>query len=435
MRALHAGAALTVALALLGCRGGAAQGPGGGAGVDAHLTLYRDGALVEERLEVALDDAGHGSAPFTALGVEDGSLEVLGVDRPLTSWSLRGPRAGDAVIAHVGATRVPGTQLGTSGDGLAIATADGVLVVARAQVEQAAPRLELTAGGRGRVQIAVRYRTAALTWSASYLLLDDGRGHGRLHGALQLTNATARQWNRATLAVIDAPAPAFTRAAAPRHVLRVDSAARIGGGEQRLDLGIATRALPLTTELSYDPVGDELDGGTRANLDPTLGVQRWTSRVATAISLDLGRLGDRALPAGAIQLFSQGDGGVVTWRGEGELLPPATDAERTLTITLDRSDDVTARRQRTMFEVENERERLVEEFKLTFTNRGDRAHRVVAREHLYRGKCWSLVYYSTPEVAKEGEQQVSLRAEVPARGEVSIVYRVAYKWSADECEP
>lgn len=424
----------SVALALVGCRHSAAPG-GGRAGVDAQLTLYRDGALVEERLEVVLDDAGRGSVPFTVRGAIDDSFEVLGVDRPITSWSHRDPRPGDPVVAHLGATRVTGTQLGSSADGIAIATADGVLVVARAQVELAAPRLEITTAGRGRVQLAVRYRTSALTWRASYMLVDDGRGHGRLHGALQLTNATDRQWDRAALAVIDAPLPAFTRLAAPRHVLRVAGAARIGGGEQRLDLGIATRALPLTTELSYDPVGDELDGGTRANLDPTLGVQRWSSRVATAISLDLGRLGDRALPAGPIQLFSQGQGGAVTWRGEGELLPPATDAERTLTITLDRSDDVTARRQRTMFEVENDRERLVEEFKLTFANRGDRAHRVVAREHLYRGKCWSLVYYSTPEVAKEGEQQVSLRAVVPARGEVSIVYRVAYKWSADECEP
>ena len=86
-----------------------------------------------------------------------------------------------------------------------------------------------------------------------------------------------------------------------------------------------------------------------------------------------------------------------------------------------------------MFEVEHDRERLVEEFKLTFTNHGARPQRVVAREHMYRGKCWSLVYYSTPDVAKEGEQRVSLRVVVPAHGEVAIVYRVSYKWSTEEC--
>jgi hypothetical protein len=86
-----------------------------------------------------------------------------------------------------------------------------------------------------------------------------------------------------------------------------------------------------------------------------------------------------------------------------------------------------------MLDVDYDRERLVEEFRLTFDNRGDRAVALVAREHLYRGECWQLVYFSTPDVVKAGAQQVNFGITVPARGRATIGYRVAYAWSKSQC--
>ena len=72
--------------------------------------------------------------------------------------------------------------------------------------------------------------------------------------------------------------------------------------------------------------------------------------------------------------------------------------------------------------------RLVEEFELTFDNRGDHAASVLIREHLYRGLTWTVPYYSTDDAKKEGPQQIAMRTSVPAHGHTKVVYVVVYTW-------
>lgn len=431
-RVLVTGAALVAATGCLGRRGPATDGTA----VDARLTLYRDGALIEERLTIAVDAAGHGAVPFAPRGLAADSLEVSGDAVPLRSWSHAHAGPGDAVVVHLGAP-APGRQLAVGPDGTrAIATAAGVIITDAAHVAAPAAALAIAvAPGPRAVVVRARYRTDALAWRASYTLIDDGDQRGRLIGALALDNGTGRQWSRATLALADAAlgADAAPHSGPPR-LLRLARPSAIGAGTQRVDLGLPARRLPLAPVLMFDPVGATLDKpGQRPIDEPGYGVGPWPSEVAVSVAPDLARLSDAPLPAGPLRMFRVDSAGELAWLGEGALTPPADDARRTPAISVGRSADVTGRRERTMIDVDYDRERLVEEFRLTFDNRGDRAVALVAREHLYRGECWQLVYFSTPDVVKAGAQQVNFGITVPARGRATIGYRVAYAWSKSQC--
>ncbi len=432
-RVLVTGAAVLVAAGCLGRRGAAIDDRA----VDARVTLYRTGALIEERLEIPVDASGHGAVPFAPLGLAPDSLEVTGEATPLASWSHTHAGAGDAVVVHLGAP-TPGRQLAVGPDGaIAVATAAGVVITDAAHVAAPADALAIAvAPGPRAVVVRARYRTDALAWRASYTLIDDGDRHGRLIGALALDNRTGRQWARAalTLADRDLPEQPPGALAAERRLLRVGRPSAIGAGAQRIDLGLPARRLPLAPVLMFDPVGVALDRpGQRPIDEPGYGVGPWPTEVAVSVAPDLARLSDAPLPAGPLRMFRVDPAGELAWLGEGQLAPPAEGAQRTPAIAVGRATDVTGRRERTMLDVDYDRERLVEEFRLTFDNRGDRAVALVAREHLYRGECWQLVYFSTPDVVKAGAQQVNFGITVPARGRATIGYRVAYAWSKSQC--
>jgi len=220
-------------------------------------------------------------------------------------------------------------------------------------------------------------------------------------------------------------------------VIRIPGRFAVESGEQRLDLGLPARTIPLRATLVYDPVGTSLDGGAMVPVgDPAYGVALWPGRVDESVLLDVSPISKEPLPAGVVRLFAVGDGGGLMLRGEGKLLPPADDAQRYTAIAIGQAEGVTGRRTRTMFERDEERSRIVEEITLRFTSTRPRAVDVLAREHLYRGKCWTLAYHSTgPRIAKEGEQQVGLGVVVPARGSAAIVYRVVYLWDTAQCTP
>ncbi|MBK9036114.1 MAG: hypothetical protein IPL61_33540 [Myxococcales bacterium] len=430
-----AGVALGLAA---GCLGRAAPRAGAGGG-DALITLYRDGALIEERVPVALDGAGRGTIALTTTAIARDGLEVEGVDAAVTTWSWTQPHAGDAVVARIGARTVAGRRLGVEPDGrVAVATADGVVIASAAQLEGPTPAIAVTSPARDRtITVAIRYRTPALSWAAGYTLVDEGAGRGRLHGALRLDNRTGRRWRRADVGLLDAPLPTEPGAALPRDraILPVGRALAIGPGPQRLDLGLTNRAIPLQPILVYDPVGTRLDGlGMRPNDDPRFGVERWSPQVEVSVSLALAQVSAAPLPSGPIRMFGLDADGQLAWRGEGQLLPPADGAARTVAIAIGRSTEVTGRRTQSMFELDHARERLIEEYTLEFDNAGAQAVTLEAREHMYRGRCWQLVYFSTADIGKQGEQLVSLRTVVPARGQAKIVYRVSYKWNIDLCK-
>ena len=65
---------------------------------------------------------------------------------------------------------------------------------------------------------------------------------------------------------------------------------------------------------------------------------------------------------------------------------------------------------------------------ITLDNEREAPASVLVREHLYRGQNWTLAYHSAAAAAKEGAQQIALRAEVPAKSKLKILYVVVYTW-------
>lgn len=387
--------AVWLAVALVAC-GGAQRGRGtrGAGAAEARLTLYRDGAFVEEDVVVELM-AGEGRARLPRpIGVDVGDFLIESDDVVVRGWTATDDALGRAIVADI---------------------------VARAA---------------GPARFTMRYPSDRVTWQASYTLIDD-HGRGRLHGALGLDNRTGRRWARAQLSVLDRSRPAAppTAAAFEQSAVAVPGTYAVRPGGQRLDLALRGGALTLKPTLVYDPVGTRLDSATmRPQTDEGYGVERWPSAVDESLLVDLSRVADGPLPAGPVRVFEVGEGGALVWRGEGRLLPPAADAERYTTVAVGRSPLVTGTRKRTDFAIDHDALRLVEEVTITLHNAGQRPADVLVREHLYRGQCWTLAYHSTGDrVAKEGAQQIGLGVDVPAGGEATVMYRVLYEWDERTC--
>jgi hypothetical protein len=379
--------------------GGAPRGSGGRGGgadaADARLTLYRDGAFVEEDVivEVAAVGASKVRLPRPA-GVDVGDLMIESEDVAVRGWTEVDEDGARAIVADVDARAT------------------------------------------GSARVTMRYLTDRVSWQASYTLIDD-RGRGRLHGALGLDNRTGRSWARARFAVIDRTRPSAppTAAAFEQRAVAVPGTYAVRPGGQRLDLALHGGALSLTPTLVYDPVGTRLDSATmRPQTDEGYGVERWPAAVDESLKVDLSRLAEGPLPSGPVRVFTMGEGGALVWRGEGRMLPPAADAELYTTVAVGRSPLVTGTRKRTDFAIDHDALRLIEEITVTLHNAGERPADVLVREHLYRGQCWTLAYHSTGDgVAKEGAQQIGLSVVVPAGGDATVMYRVLYEWDERTC--
>ncbi len=435
-------AGMVVALVGAAACGALPRGGQAGGEADARIVLYRDSALVDEEIVVELARGRQRVTVPVARGLGDGDLIVVSDDAVIHGWTVEGERARGAVIEARTGPRVVAGRLGdVSDEAVVVEAADGLHVMPTPEVivggRAAAVVVDLEARRAGRGRLRLRYLTDRLTWRASYTLIADG-ARGRIHGGLAFDNRTGRSWQRARLAVIDRDRPA----AAPTAGALVDRAVAVPGvfavrpGPQRLDLALRDRGLGLVPTLVYDPVGVALDSARmRPQVDEDYGVQRWPDAVDESLKIDLSRATDGPLPAGPIRVFTVGADGALVWRGEGRLLPPAADAERYTTVAVGRSPDVTGRRKRTDFFLDETARRLIEEYTVTLTNRGIRPVEVLAREHLYRGQCWTLAYHSTGErVAKEGAQQIGLGVVVAAGGEAVVMYRVLYEWDESKCQ-
>jgi hypothetical protein len=98
------------------------------------------------------------------------------------------------------------------------------------------------------------------------------------------------------------------------------------------------------------------------------------------------------------------------------------------TIAVGTASSVTGTRERRELTIDDENRRIAEEFVITLDNRREAPASVLVREHLYRGQNRTLAYHSASEASKEGAQQIALRAEVPAKSKLKILYVVVYTW-------
>jgi len=301
--------------------------------------------------------------------------------------------------------------------------------------------VEMTiAGAPGAHSIVVAYNTERIGWDAAYTMTTSPvHDTALLRGALSIRNATGLAFHDARLRVVDSDHhvvpgakthrdPDRSPTANPHELGQLD----LVEGDTRIDLLPDSRSRPLRSVLVYDPIGPGLDYSNSTPVqNPSLGVvPPPPTRVTESFELDRAPA-TRNLPEGPVRLFERRPDGSLVMLGEARMFGAGTLTATSDTIAVGTARGVTAHRERRDFSVDQDRKRIVEEIEVTVDNQRDVPVEVVLREHLYRGENWVIAYWSTPDIAKEGKQQVAMRVEVPARQRSTTLYVVVYSWASD----
>ncbi|HEY5944305.1 MAG TPA: hypothetical protein VIV40_02390 [Kofleriaceae bacterium] len=304
-------------------------------------------------------------------------------------------------------------------------------------------RIDVAPAHAGKYAIVIGYITNRLHWDVAYTMTaNPRRDRGELRGALAIRNTTGIALHAANARLVDAELGAWrgktaeqlatslvggtqasTAPATPRDLGPID----IGGGETRVDL-MPTSTRTMRSVLVYDPIGSKLDNPGAAPLrDPRLGLEPPPStRVTESFEVARDEATSTGLPAGPVRLLERRSDGSLVVLGESRLFEATSRVAKVDTIAVGTADSVTGTRERRELTIDDENRRIVEEFVITLDNQREAAASVLVREHLYRGQNWTLAYNSATAAAKEGAQQIALRAEVPAKSKLKILYVVVY---------
>jgi hypothetical protein len=184
--------------------------------------------------------------------------------------------------------------------------------------------------------------------------------------------------------------------------------------------------------LVYDPIGTALDNpNPTPTLDQDRGVPESKSKkVSESIEISRGP-NDTGLPAGPVRVLERRRDGTLAVLADGRMFEASARVAATDTVAIGIADDVTGKRERRDFSVDDDAHRLVEEFSIEVANDRTAPIDVLVREHMYRGATWSIGYWNIQDpgaAGKEGQQQIAMRATVPARGTKRLYYVVVYTW-------
>lgn len=306
-------------------------------------------------------------------------------------------------------------------------------------------RLDVVAPRPGRHAIVIGYTTKRIAWDVAYTMTTTPRrDRGVLRGAIAIRNSTGIVLRAANARLVDAElgpwrgktaeqlatalvggTPSSTAAAKPRELGPLE----IGGGETRVEL-MPPSPRKMSSVLVYDPIGTKLDNPGAAPLrDSRLGLDiEKSTRVSESFEVARDAAASAGLPAGPVRLLEGRADGSLVVLGESRLFEATARVANVDTIAVGTAEGVTGSRERRELTIDDENRRIVEEFVITIDNQRPHPASVLVREHLYRGQNWTLAYHSASAAAKEGAQQIALRAEVPARSQLKILYVVVYTW-------
>lgn len=415
------------------------------------ITLYRDLALVRQRVELTATAEGATHVAIKASAGLTGE-QVVVFDRGgtvVTAVHVKGPppkraagsdappvdpACGDEGCATPDDPETEEPPVPKPADGEPAPIAPTTIV------------LDVYAPKAGRFAITIGYLTEHLHWDAAYTMTTTPeRLEAVLHGAIAVRNTTGIVFPPATLHVIDAElggwrsrtaehlatsfvggTPSSTPAAAPRDV----GIAAIGSGETRIELAGISAPRSMRSVLVYDPIGTKLDNAIPGPVrDAQLGVTPVAAtRITESFEIRRDEHGAVGLPAGPVRLLERRLDGTLHVLGESRLFDAATRVADVDTIAVGTADDVTGHRTRRELTIDDERKRITEEFEITLDNAREHAVGVLIREHLYRGQNWVLAYESTKHPDKEGAQQITMRTDVPAKAHAKVLYVVVYTW-------
>jgi hypothetical protein len=398
---------LIVLIAACGAR--SQQGTRDAAVPRAEIVLYRDRALVRQRVELDVPPAGSATVRVAiAAGVAVDDVHVVERDR----YQIR--------------------ELRSIGDPDPGRPSQIELVVG-------APR-------PGRHAIHLAYLTDRITWDVAYTLTaTPARDRVVTRGVLAIRNTTGIAMPAMAVRVIDAELSASIRRASevvetayvgkdptttdaeavPRDVGRVD----LVDGETRVELLRDAQSRPMRSVLVYDPIGSAENRATVAPVrDYDLGAGPASPHVIESYEIARDPKA-RGLPGGPVRLLERRADGSLVLLGQGRMFDASTRAAKSDTIGAGTAQGVTGHRERREYTYDAFRKRLVEEFVITIDNRRPRPVEVIVREHLYRGTTWRIadpIYAQRP--VKEGLQQFSMRTTVPPRSRSQLLYVVVYPW-------
>lgn len=420
------------------------------AGAAGEVTLYRDRALVRQRVELEITpspgQAGGRATIRLRVGAGIGPDDIYIVERDrFTIGEIR-------VIRETGDT--PAIEEAPAPDPAENDGVDDELVepapggVEPAPAPPAEPRdLEIVIGAprAGKFVLHVGYLTSRISWEVAYTMTTTtARDHAVLRGAIAIRNATGIELRGVTARVVDAEIgssthsaaellasthvgaePRTTPAAIARDLGRVD----LIDGETRIELLAGAKPRRMRSVLVYDPIGTTLDSNSATPVrDPRLGASPASTRVTESCEVDRDGRASRGLPAGPVRLLEHRRDGSLAVLGESRLFEASTSVAEVDTIAVGTAEGVTGHRERYEFTLDERHRRLVEEFVLTIENERATPVEVLLREHLYRGLNWVVPYPLLGEDAKEGPQQIVIRKRVPARGKAKVHYVVVYTW-------
>lgn len=378
------------ALAACGTRP-AADAPSNVAPPDGTVVLYRDRALVMQRVEIDVPASGIG-------------------------------RARVAIAADIGASDIVIPERGIRELHVASGSANAADVVLSAPP--------------GRHAVRLVYVTDRMSWDAAYTITTTpARAQATVRGTLAIHNATGVALTNVTLRIVDDELAVASRSVPDLIASEDATSSRALGpvhlvdGETRVELvpdGVVQR---LRSVLVYDPVGTDLDRASAAPVrDQTLGARVTATRVTESLEIVRGALATRGLPGGPVRLLERRPDRSLALLGEARLFDATTRGAASDLVPIGTAEGVTGRRERREYSYDEPRKRLTEDFVLAIANARTRPVEVIIREHMYRGQNWTLAYRSSPVAAKEGPQQIAMRMTVPAKGHEQLLYVVVYSW-------
>ena len=433
-------------VAVIAC-GGRVHAPAPTATPPTSVTLYRDRALVAQRVVVDIPPASKATLQLeVAAGI--GPDDIFVVD------------PGELVISDL---RVVGgvPEKPVVPEPAPDADDDGDDDDEDGEPKPAAPKpppppeppprptkitLQVGAPREGRFALRLGYLTDRITWDAAYTLTTTAeRARGVLRGAVAIRNATGIALPDVRLSLVDADhAVARARSAeqlstklakteastTPVAATRELGVTDLVEGDTRVEL-LAPQTRKLRSVLVYDPIGTKLDRNLDYPVrDASLGIHPPASpHVTESFEIVRDRAASAGLPGGPVRLLERRPDGSLAVLGEARMFESSTRVADVDTVALGTAQGVTGKRERRELTIDDDNARLAEEFVISIDNKRAHPIEVVLREHLYRHQTWHLAYYSSSVVAKqEGAQQISLRLKVPAKTRSRILYVVVYPW-------
>lgn len=398
---------LLLILFALGCHAHPHPAPVQGRATGDDLTLYRDWAIIKQRLELDVHSTLSKSIEVAAGVTAD---QVIVLDR----------------------------------GGLTI---DSVHIPAKEQFadpnEPTKLTFDVSAPHPGHYTIVLGYLSDRFDWNVAYTMkANPARDRAQVRGAIAIYNRSGISLRPASARLIDAELGAWrgksseqmatalvggTPSSTPPVTPRELGSLVLGAGETRVELlGEVTRTM--SAVLVYDPIGTSLDHtGSAPLVEAWLGAEEKAStRVSENFEVARDKAVSAGLPAGPVRLLEAKPDGSLSVLGEARLFDAATRVADVDTIAVGTAEGVTGKRERRELTISEDGSRVTEEFVITIDNTRAYPVGVLLREHLYRGQNWTLAFHSVPDAVKEGPQQIAMRTRVPAKSQVKVMYVVVY---------